>query len=101
MWKKTSEFPYPITEEVFRRIERNPHSVDKWMRDEVERLRDQYQFFHWHLAFPDVFQVGNGESEVESRKSEKAESLASGWEGGFSVVLGNPPWDKLQQGNRI
>jgi hypothetical protein len=89
-------FPYPITEEVFRRIERNPHSVDKWMRDEVERLRDQYQFFHWHLAFPDVFQVRNGESGVESRESEDEEGLEPGWDGGFDVVLGNPPWERMK-----
>jgi hypothetical protein len=91
-----SGFPYPITEEVFRRIERNPHGVDKWMRDEVERLRDQYQFFHWHLAFPDVFQLRNGESGVESRESEDEESLEPGWDGGFDVVLGNPPWEIVE-----
>jgi hypothetical protein len=25
---------------------------------EVERLSDQYEFFHWHLAFPEVFAKG-------------------------------------------
>ncbi|MEW6363704.1 MAG: hypothetical protein AB1714_03590 [Acidobacteriota bacterium] len=39
---------------------------------EVERLSDQYRFFHWHLAFPEVFAKG-----------------------GFDCVLGNPPWDQL------
>ena len=39
---------------------------------EVERLSLQYQFFHWHLAFPEVFAIG-----------------------GFDLVLGNPPWDTL------
>jgi hypothetical protein len=96
VWKQTSEFPYPITEEVFRRIERNPHGVDRWMRDEVERLRDQYQFFHWHLAFPDVFQVENGELGIESRESEQNKNLNTAWSGGFDVALGNPPWDKIQ-----
>ena len=36
----------------------------------VERLSGQYQFFHWHLAFPEVFAKD-----------------------GFDCVLGNPPWD--------
>jgi hypothetical protein len=58
------------------------------MRDEVERLRDQYQFFHWHLAFPDVFEVTSWESGEE-------ENLGPGWAGGFDVVLGNPPWEKI------
>ena len=56
VWKKTKEFPYPITEEVFRRIEHNPFDLAPWMREEIERLAGQYQFFHWHLEFPEVFQ---------------------------------------------
>ncbi len=85
VWKKTREFSYPITEEVFRRIERNPYSITPWMREEIRRLSQHYQFFHWHLAFPDVFRVpGDG---------EEPENEQAGWSGGFDVVLGNPPWD--------
>jgi hypothetical protein len=40
---------------------------------EVKRLTEQYRFFHWHLAFPEIFARG-----------------------GFDCVLGNPPWDKIQ-----
>jgi len=40
---------------------------------ETRRLRDQYQFFHWHLAFPEVAKHG-----------------------GFNVILGNPPWDVVE-----
>ena len=40
---------------------------------EVDRLSRQYQFLHWHLAFPEVFAKG-----------------------GFDCVLGNPPWDVFQ-----
>lgn len=43
------------------------------LEGEVERLSDQYQFFHWHLAFPEVFTNG-----------------------GFDCVLGNPPWERLK-----
>lgn len=40
---------------------------------EVERLAARYQFFHWHLAFPEVFARG-----------------------GFDVVIGNPPWERVK-----
>lgn len=36
-------------------------------------LATQYHFLHWHLGFPHIFAKG-----------------------GFDVVLGNPPWDKVQ-----
>jgi hypothetical protein len=83
VWKKrqSEELLYPITDEVFRQIERNPFNASDWMRQEVERLRDQYKFFHWHLAFPNVFQI-LGMSEENQL----------GWCGGFDVVLGNPPF---------
>ena len=86
--KKSDELPYPITERVFRDIEKNPHSAPKWMREEVKRLAEQYQFFHWHLAFPDVFRLPEREAPPET--------MQTGWNAGFSVILGNPPWDKLQ-----
>ncbi len=55
VWKKTKEFDYPITEDIFRRVLRHPHDIAPWMYDEVRRLARQYQSFHWHLAFPEVF----------------------------------------------
>ncbi|MFH2055707.1 MAG: N-6 DNA methylase, partial [bacterium] len=74
VWEKNKQFAYPITEEEFRKIERNPHDVPGWMRDEIVRLAQQYQFFHWHLQFPEVFAKG-----------------------GFDCVLGNPPWEQLER----
>ncbi len=88
VWKKNNEFAYPITEEVFRNIEKNPYSISTWMRDEIVRLREQYQFFHWHLAFPGVFRVAT--------KDEMPENEQAGWSGGFNVVLGNPPWERIK-----
>jgi len=52
----------------------------------VKKLVDQYQCFHWHLAFPDVFVLP---------EEDEAENEQTGWSCGFDVVLGNPPWDKL------
>ena len=40
---------------------------------EVDKLAEQYQFFHWHLAYPEVFAKG-----------------------GFDVMLGNPPWERVK-----
>lgn len=40
---------------------------------EAKRLAEQYQFFHWYLAFPEVFAHG-----------------------GFDVSIGNPPWERVK-----
>jgi hypothetical protein len=47
-------------------------AVDQPIISEIQQLAESYRFFHWHLAFPEVFARG-----------------------GFDVVLGNPPWDTL------
>jgi hypothetical protein len=41
--------------------------------DEVEKLAESYQFFHWHLAFPEVYA-----------------------QGGFDCIIGNPPWERVK-----
>jgi hypothetical protein len=69
-------FDYPLTEEEFRNIESNPYRVPAWMRNEIQQLAEEYRFLHWHLAFPDVFPPGE--------------------QGGFDVVLGNPPWERIK-----
>jgi hypothetical protein len=43
------------------------------LQPEVEALARQYRFFHWHLAFPQVFEKG-----------------------GFDCIIGNPPWERVQ-----
>jgi hypothetical protein len=85
VWKKTAEFDFPITEEVFRAIESNPHSLAPWMLDEIQRLAKQYKFFHWHLEFPDVFGAAAPES-----------ANPNGWTGGFDCILGNPVWERVK-----
>jgi len=50
---------------------------------EIERLREKYGFFHWHLEFPDIFRVpDDGGANIDPD---------TGWVGGFTVLLGNPP----------
>jgi hypothetical protein len=92
VWKKcastASGFEYPITDEVFHRLERSAADVPNWMHNEINRLAAQYQFFHWYLAFPDVFQVPTS--------IQKPENELSGCNGGFDVILGNPPWEQAE-----
>ena len=85
VWRKTpDQDPRPIGEDVFRTIERNPNAVSKALRDHVRRLAAQFSFFHWHIAFPAVFDVPH----TADPSTENA-----GWLGGFDLVLGNPPWE--------
>jgi type I restriction-modification system DNA methylase subunit len=49
----------------------------------VAELAKEFRFFHWHLAFPHVFGL-------------PSEDTPSGRSGGFDVVLGNPPWEKVK-----
>lgn len=90
MWRKAKDAPAPVTHEVFQAL-RDPEakSASKATHGEIDQLRDLYHFFHWHLEFPDVFTV------PEQAEANDAVDPATGWSGGFSCVVGNPPWDKV------
>ncbi|MFI0542692.1 Eco57I restriction-modification methylase domain-containing protein [Streptomyces sp. WSLK1-3] len=87
VWLKSPEAPRAVTHSVFKALE-DPSGggVARETSAEIERLRDQYNFFHWHLEFPEVFSVP---------ESGKGVSPATGWAGGFDSVVGNPPWDSV------
>ena len=55
--------------------------------DLVINLTRQYRFFHWHVEFPHIFHVGNGATDIDP---------STGWAGGFSCVIGNPPWERVK-----
>jgi len=91
VWKKNSVIDYPITEDIFRQIEQNPtafHNDKRAMTVEVQRLAQQYQFVHWHLNFPGVFRP--------APVADEADNKVTGWNGGFDIVLGNPPWERVK-----
>ncbi|WP_386691959.1 Eco57I restriction-modification methylase domain-containing protein [Streptomonospora nanhaiensis] len=89
-----------------------PETVEPATRAEIRRLREQYGFFHWHLEFPEVFGTEKGEAadepgfpesgRRENGQKEQADGLEGprrlrpGWTGGFSCVLGNPPWERVK-----
>ncbi len=56
------------------------------VQEAVADLAEQYRFFHWHLEFPQIFLVPEG----------AAAGSDTGWEGGFSCMVGNPPWERIK-----
>ena len=51
----------------------NPAATDGRLIGHANQLQSQHGFFHWPLEFPAVFEAG-----------------------GFDVVLGNPPWERIK-----
>ncbi|MEU7305405.1 DNA methyltransferase [Streptomyces sp. NPDC007206] len=93
VWVKRDDAPPAITHKVFRGLE-NPEgdAAPQSTHNEIVRLRDQYAFFHWHLEFPEIFTVPeSGDASADLGSVDPT----TGWAGGFSCVVGNPPWDKV------
>ena len=78
----TSAFFYPLTDEDDPAIPTQdklinylaqPDSQNSELVSKANTLSEKLRFFHWSLEFPDVFESG-----------------------GFDVVLGNPPWERIK-----
>jgi hypothetical protein len=52
----------------------------------LAELSAQYRFFHWHLEFPQIFDVTDSAGGDDG----------PGWTEGFSCVVGNPPWERIK-----
>ncbi|MEU1705099.1 DNA methyltransferase [Streptomyces sp. NPDC005706] len=89
VWPKVQGTVAPVTEGVFRDLQNPGGGIPESTRDGIVHLAHQYKFFHWQLEFPEVFTVpkdGGTALDIDP---------ATGWAGGFSCVVGNPPWDKV------
>ncbi|BBZ79500.1 hypothetical protein MANY_48370 [Mycolicibacterium anyangense] len=75
-----------ITHATVRALAETPESVPDTLIDQINTLARQYRFFHWHLEFPGIFTVpDDGSADADT-----------GWTGGFSCVVGNPPWERVK-----
>ena len=61
----------PQTQDLLRMVDGRPER--KGVREFSCRIALDHDYFHWYLAFPEIMQ-----------------------DGGFDVVLGNPPWERLK-----
>lgn len=77
-----------LTDEVVRNCGRDPGKVPADVRQLVAEMAEQYRFLHLHITFPDVFTVPGGAADGTGG--------STGWAGGFSAVLGNPPWERVR-----
>ena len=48
-------------------------NIEPDLLDKIHTVQKDFNFFHWHLEFPEVFKRG-----------------------GFDCILGNPPWEQVQ-----
>jgi Eco57I restriction-modification methylase len=72
-----------ITQAVIENFSADDGSLSRAAAEKlVGDLTREYRFFHWHVEFPHIFRVGGGSPQ--------------GWDGGFSCVIGNPPWEKVE-----
>jgi hypothetical protein len=86
VWSLSPDSPPPVTHEVLQQIAAHPDDPTLAQTvGEVDRLADEYRFFHWNLEFPEVF----GDSNSPNAGPD-------GWPGGFSCLLGNPPWERVK-----
>jgi hypothetical protein len=88
VWEKVQRvgLPLPLTDRIYRQLEQNPLAENlQNLAEYVAAIAQSYKFFHWHIAFPDVFTV-----------ETTAENEQTGWNGGFDVLLGNPPWERIK-----
>ncbi len=88
VWPKNLGAPPAITQRTFTALIEGDDKLTDAQRGEIDRITAEYRFFHWHLEFPHIYPT---ESNDDGTVNE-----TTGWYGGFSVVIGNPPWERVK-----
>jgi hypothetical protein len=86
VWPLAEGTPLPPTSSVVRAM-LDDTSTAQYSEtvERVEELAAEYRFFHWHLEFPEIF----GATASDGIGPD-------GWAGGFTCMLGNPPWEQIE-----
>lgn len=83
VWPLHEDAPEPPTNMVLRMMEDG--NAPSATAAEIDRLAREYRFFHWDLEFPEIF-----------HNDTVTDTGPEGWTGGFSCMLGNPPWEHIE-----
>jgi hypothetical protein len=77
-----------VTQGILDRLRANPAALSADLARALHDARICYRFLHPHIAFPHVFHAPPNGATPENQ--------TTGWSGGFDVVLGNPPWERVK-----
>lgn len=92
-WPLTPDAPPPPTFNTFRDLlARGREALSAEQQRMVAALAEKHRFFHWQLAFPDVFEARSGRFSAFPERAEARTTNLTG----FDVVLGNPPWERIK-----
>lgn len=70
-----------LTHRLWMAMQEDISVIPRALASKIDDAATDQRYFHWHLAFPNVFSDPNGQKHQET-----------GWRGGFDVIIGNPPW---------
>jgi len=76
-----------ITHATLQGIAENPEATSPDITTLIEDLSARFRFFHWHLEYPQIFRT-----DVTATDRDPI----TGWSGGFTCILGNPPWERIK-----
>jgi len=74
----------PITHATLGQI--SAANAAQHVNDTIDAIATRHRLFHWHLEFPEIFRV----------PEDAPANTPTGWSGGFSAMLGNPPWERVK-----
>jgi hypothetical protein len=77
-----------ITHSVLERLAADSGSAPATLQHRINELTRDYRFLHWHIEFPHIFPIPD-DPGIDTDPQ-------TGWSGGFTCVIGNPPWERVK-----